>query len=82
MNFLRSPDFGELLKSIVTKVINKEMKTTHDRINQFKFKIENLMKLTPTTIKKNLKMLTITIIVNQIQRKLPIQNPRNSILMR
>ncbi|KAK9686337.1 hypothetical protein QE152_g37263 [Popillia japonica] len=39
INFLRGSKFGELIKSIVTKVINKEMKTIHDRINQLELKI-------------------------------------------
>lgn len=55
INFLRGSEFGELIKSIVTKVINKEMKTIHDRINQLELKIDNLVKLTPTTIEENPK---------------------------
>ncbi|KAK9731459.1 hypothetical protein QE152_g13647 [Popillia japonica] len=55
INFLRGSEFGELIKSIVIKIINKEMKTIHDRINQLEFKIDNLVKLTPATIEENPK---------------------------
>ncbi|KAK9731698.1 hypothetical protein QE152_g13412 [Popillia japonica] len=73
INFLRGSEFGELIKSIVTKVINKEMKTIHDRINQLELKIDNLVKLTPTTIEENPKSAKVKLTPTTIE-----ENPKSA----